>query len=307
MTSLRLRIIGAIIRPGARAMMTRAQDPNRLRRVFDLSSRLFFRRVRGAVSTPVADPQSLPLGGLWVSAGKVAPRPVILYFHGGGYLAGSPNTHRHMAARLSQLSGLKVFLPQYRLAPEHPLPACLDDADAAYAYLRTQGYAARDIILGGDSAGGGIALSLLSKLCKNGQHPAACFAWSPFCDQTFSGASVRENGRIDHFFPGDRVHDLADMILGDTAADDPRVSPLFAEFPDCPPVLIQASQCEILRDDAVRMVKKLADASADAQVDLWDNAPHVWQIFDGWFPEARAAIAKTAQFLSSRMPQKDEN
>lgn len=303
--SLAMRLIAGAMRPGMRALNARATDPAPLRRGMELAARLFFRNVPFALYLKTTYPSAdgTARRALWVSADA---RPVfgkvLLYVHGGGYFAGSPHTHKRMAARLAQMSGLRVFLPSYALAPEHPVPAQLADIEAAHAHLLSLGHAPGDIVLGGDSAGGGIALALLARLCQRGQAPAACFAWSPFCDQTFSGASVQENGGRDHFFPGHRVHFLAGLILGDTAPEDPRASPLFAEFPGCPPVLLQVSDSEILRDDAVRFEAKLRTQGAQVRLETWEDAPHVWQIFDGWFPEAREAIGNTARFIRRHVP-----
>lgn len=301
--SLSMRLIGGAMRPIVRNLLSRAQDPAPLRQHLERSARLLFRNTPFALYLPVRySAHSESRSALWVSArAKRISNKVLLYIHGGGYLAGSPHTHKRMVARLCRMTGLRAFVPAYRLAPEHPIPAALEDATAAHAHLLSLGYAPGDILLGGDSAGGGVALALLSQLCEKGQAPGAVFAWSPFCDQTFSGASVQENGRKDHFFPGDRVHFLAQMILGDTAPDDPRASPLFAAFPACPPVLLQVSSSEILRDDAMRMEAKLRANGADVRLEMWENAPHVWQIFDGWFPEARDAIGNTARFLNARI------
>lgn len=298
--SLRLHLLGAALRPLMRFQMGRARDPYKLRRHFDGLARLAFRPVPHGYALS----QPYPAGGadkpgLWISPGaRRRLRPVILYLHGGGYLMGSPDTHQHLVARLCRLSGLGAYVPAYSLAPEHPLPAALDDARAAHAYLLRLGHAPGDIILGGDSAGGGLALSLLAELCARGQHPAAAFAWSPFCDQTFSGGSVQENDASDHFFPAARVHELRDWILGDIAAEDPRVSPLFAQFTAPPPVLLQVSASELLRDDSYRMAEVLRRDGGTVEVQTWENAPHVWHMLDGWIPEARAAIADTASFIT---------
>ena len=299
--SLRMRIIGGALRPMIRAVMARAQDPVPLRRHLDRSMKYQFR------APPLARFDAVDVGGcraLWVACGPALRQPaadprVILYLHGGGYIAGSPDTHKKMVTRLSKMTGVRVFLPSYRLAPEHPLPAALDDARAAWDHLISLGYGPDDIVLGGDSAGGGLALSLLSQLCLTGTPPRAVFAWSPFADQTFSGASVHENARRDHFFPAARVHDLPAMILGDLSPTDPRVSPLFADFPDCPPVLLQASDCEILYDDSVRMEAVLRAGGGQVLLQTFTGAPHVWQLFDGWFPEAREAIGLTADFIQT--------
>ena len=228
----------------------------------------------------------------------------VLFLHGGGYSWYSPSdVYRPFTTRLAAGSGLAVLAIDYRLAPEFAAPAALEDALAALRWLWAHGPGgeapARRVLVVGDSAGGGLALSLLAELGREGQRPAGGFAWSPCADLSFSGASVQSNDATEHFFPARRVHDLAAMALGDVAAKDPRVSPLFAEFSDCPPVLIQASESEILFDDARRMAEVLRQAGGAVELETWAGAPHVWQIFDGWFPEARAAIASTARWISS--------
>ncbi|MFT6452574.1 MAG: acetyl esterase/lipase [Halocynthiibacter sp.] len=300
MTSLRMRLFGAAIRPGMQRMFRAAADPKPLRDKLEHSARYVFRAppfVLGLEDRYLGAAGEMP--ARWTSCRPNDHTHILLYFHGGGYIAGSPQTHSAMIAQLAKRTGLRAFAPAYRLAPEHPLPAAFEDACAAHASLIARGYAPQNIVIGGDSAGGGIALALLAHLCATGQQPAAAFAWSPFTDQTFSGASVQENAATDHFFPAERVHDLAAMILGDLPANDPRASPLYARFPDCPPVLIQASSSEILRDDAMRMDAHLRAQGAHSRLEMWDGAPHVWQMFYSFFPEAREAIENTAQFLKN--------
>ena len=291
-----MRLMGGLMRPVMRRMMARAQEPWPLRRHFDLSAAWVFRRVPGMWLRPTSYP-----GGraLWVSAGPVRDARIILYIHGGGFIAGRPETHAKLAARLCRMTGLRAFMPAYRLAPEHPLPAAQEDVRRAWDHLRAEGYTAGEIIIGGDSAGGGLALGLLAALGQAGEQPAGVFAWSPCADLTFSGGSVQGNDATEHFFPAARVQDLAAMVLGETSAEDPRVSPLFADYAGVAPVLLQVSESEILYDDAARMADKLRVAGSDVRLETWDGAPHVWQIFDGWFPEAREAIGNTARWINS--------
>ncbi|MFY0680937.1 MAG: alpha/beta hydrolase [Thalassovita sp.] len=301
-----MQLMGAAMRPVVRFAMRRASDPKAMRRHFAISAKLWFRHVPFSLFLPTTfGPRKAE--ALWVSAEPTSHSKVLLYFHGGGYLAGSPHTHKMVVARLSRMAGLRAFVPSYRLAPEHPLSAACEDADLAFEHLLSKGYRAQDIVLGGDSAGGGIALGLLARLCQRGQPPAGCFAWSPFCDQSFSGDSIQENGDKDHFFPGDRVEDLAERILGGADPKDPKISPLFAAYPNCPPVFLQVSDSEILRDDSVRMDQKLRAEGAQCQLEVYSAAPHVWHLFDGWFPEARAAIRKTAAFVNSLPPLSDDS
>ncbi|WP_439109537.1 alpha/beta hydrolase fold domain-containing protein [Lentibacter sp.] len=294
--SWQLRVMGAVVRPLLRRLTGRVTAPEVVRRHLDRAARLIFRTPEGAVFSKTS---YCGLPALWVSSGPVTSAGVLLYIHGGGYIAGTPHTHKRMVARLCRMSGARAFLPAYRLAPEHPIPAALEDVRRAWQHLLGLGYAPEQIVLGGDSAGGGLALALLADLCDAQTPPAGLFAWSPFTDQTFSGASMQENSTQDHFFAADRAPELAAMILGETAPDDPRASPLFARFPKCPPVLLQASHSEILRDDSTRMETRLRAFGADVRLEMWADAPHVWQMLDGWLPEARDAIGTTARWISS--------
>jgi acetyl esterase/lipase len=242
------------------------------------------------------------LRGEWVWVSKARHRGVILYLHGGGYIMGSPQTHRAMVARLSRLSGLRAFVPDYRLAPEHPFPAALEDARAAWGRLIDLGYRPDEIVIGGDSAGGGLALALLAQLCQAGQPPRALFAFSPWTDLTLAGGSMTENAEADVLFPAYRAAELRDMIVSSKKASDPAASPLFAKFPDCPPVFMQCSQTEILRDDTLRMGKRLRGFGAEVTVQVLPGRPHVWQLFDRLLPEARQALRETAAFIAAVFP-----
>ncbi len=246
--------------------------------------------------------QDAVLPGEWVWSGKVRHRGVILYLHGGGYIMGSPQTHRAMVARLSRLSGLRAFVPDYRLAPEHPFPAALQDARVAWDRLLALGYRPGEIVIGGDSAGGGLALALLAQICQAGHPPRALFAFSPWTDLTLSGGSMTENAEADVLFPAYRAEELRDMIVPSEKAADPAMSPLFAKFPSCPSVFIQCSQSEILRDDSLRMGKRLRGFGAEMTLHCLPGRPHVWQLFDRLLPEARQALRETAAFIVATLP-----
>jgi len=245
--------------------------------------------------------------GEWVWVGKARRRGIILYFHGGGYIMGSPQTHRAMVARLSRLSGLRAFVPDYRLSPEHPFPAALEDARAAWDRLIGLGYRRDEIVIGGDSAGGGLAFALLAQLCQAGQPPKALFAFSPWTDLTLSGESMTANAESDVLFPAHRAAELRDMILPVKRASDPAASPLFAKFPSCPPVFMQCSQSEILRDDTLRMAKRLQGYGAEVTVQMLPERPHVWQLFDRLLPEAGQALRETGAFIAGVLPAPRSN
>lgn len=298
MRSIRMRLLASMLKPILRWRLSREHDPAKIRAMFDRASKIVFRVPPGALFGETTYASDQPRDGLWVSVGHPKSDNVILYLHGGGYLAGSPWSYRKVVAHLSKATKLRVFVPSFRLAPEDPLPICFDDVLAAYAHLERLGYKPQDIVIGGDSSGGGLTFALLSHLCAQGKQPAAVFAWSPCLDLTYSGASIRENAKRDHMFPGDRVHDLSKLILGETKPDDPRVSPLFATYPDSPPVLLQVANTEILRDDSVRMDDKLRQQGTDVRLEVWDGAPHVWHLLCGYLPEARQAIENTADFIA---------
>lgn len=293
--SLRMRLFSGALSPVVKTAFTHAENPVPMRKGMDLAARLAL----NLVSQDRVKHDAMGLPGIWIRPPRADPDRVILHFHGGGYVAGSPQTHHRLALRLALLSRRSVFLPSYRLAPEHPAPAAFEDAGTVWEALIASGFSPDQVVIGGDSAGGGLALSLLSTLCEAGTPPAGAYAWSPFTDMTLKSPSHHLNAESDHFFPPERAQDLIAMILDGFPADDPRVSPIFASFPTCPPVLLQASESEILRDDSTRMAEHLRRQGAEVTLSLTRGAPHVWQMFDGVFPEARQGIRETATFVKA--------
>jgi monoterpene epsilon-lactone hydrolase len=294
--SLRLRLLNLWLR--------RIEKPA-LEKVAPLVARARFeRQARLFRDPPLALYLPADLGGvpaLWASV-RARRGGVILYLHGGAHLMGSPATHRAMLARLSGMTGLRAVLPDARLAPEHPFPAELDDAETAFMALLAKGYPAACIAIGGDSAGGGLALALLARLLGRGIRPACLFALSPWTDLTGSGVSMRENARADPLLPVSRLDEARGLYLAGASPTDPGASPLFADFPGCPPVFLQVSQTEILRDDSLRMADRLKGFGSEAEVDLWPDCPHVWALFQGLLPEADEALSRLARFLRRHMP-----
>ena len=243
-----------------------------------------------------------PLGGRpghWIAGPQTDATRVILYFHGGAYFAGSGITHGPMLARLSHYAGVPVFAQDYRLLQDAPFPAAHDDALAAWDDLIGRGWSPDRIVLGGDSAGGGLMLALLATLCGRGTPPAGAFALSPWTDLSLSGESIARNARADAVLPAHRMTEAAAAYLDGASADDPRASPLFAEFPAPPPVLLQVGSPEILEDDTYRMANRLRDAGGEVQVETWDGAPHGWHMGAAWVPEARAALRRVGTFVQT--------
>ncbi|MFN0115638.1 MAG: alpha/beta hydrolase [Paracoccaceae bacterium] len=290
--SLRLSAVNAVLRLVAKPRLRRVTDPLHARKEAELISRLLLPRGRGAVATGTPGPVRM----VRFHPSGAASRGAILYFHGGGFVAGSPETHRALLSALAAASRLDVFAPAYRLAPEHPFPAAWEDADMAFAMLSAREPDARRIVLAGDSAGGGLALSLLARLCANGTPPAGVFAFSPWTDLTGSGASWRENAAREVFLPVERLGFLSGLVLAGHMAGDPRASPLFAAFPGAPPIRLFASGDEALRDDSAVLAARLSAGGLPVELTLSRGLPHAWPVFAGLLPEADRTIGEAADF-----------
>jgi acetyl esterase/lipase len=231
-----------------------------------------------------------------------ADAPLIVWLHGGAFCLGSPRTHLGLAGALARRAGMRAVLPDYRLAPEHPFPAALDDCLAAWRALLADGEPPARIAIGGDSAGGNLALTLIGLARDAGlPPPGAIVLFSPWVDLTLSAASLGRLAAREVLLPAGRLAEIRDLYLAGTDPRDPRASPLRGDLAGTPPVLIQASESEILRDDAVTLAGRLGDAGCDVTLDLWHAVPHVWQIHARWLPEADAAIDRAATFLRSRI------
>jgi acetyl esterase/lipase len=202
-------------------------------------------------------------------------------------------------ARLARLTGLQVVAPEYRLAPEHPAPAAFDDAVAAHGRLIGRGYAAGRIILAGDSAGGGLALAVLAEVCRRGLRPAGLVGFSPWTDLAGGGESRVSNAARDVFLPAERMAVAVERVRGSLDPADPRLSPVHAMFDHPPPVLLQVGTTEILRDDSRMMAAVLRRAGGEVRLSEWVDCPHVWQMLDGYLPEARAALVEVADFVAT--------
>lgn len=251
-------------------------------------------RVPGGICMIPAIGAPLPL---WrISCGPVAARRIVLYLHGGAYFAGSAATHRGLMGRLSRLAGAEVAAPDYRLSQDAPFPAAFYDALATWDWLRRSREPA-EIVLAGDSAGGGLALALLSHLLARGESPAGVVVFSPWTDLTLSGGSLASRDEV--MLPVDRMAEVASAYLAGAEARDARASPLFAAFPGAPPVLVQVGGGEALRDDSERMAAVLRAAGGEVVLEVWDDCPHAWQIWDGWLPEAREALRRAARFVQT--------
>ena len=228
----------------------------------------------------------------------------ILYFHGGAYIAGSSASHRHLVAMLAQMAGMNAYLPDYRLAPENPFPAALDDAMAAYRGLLDQGSAPEKIALAGDSAGGGLVLATMLRLKQEGLPlPGAAACLSPWTDLAATGDSTVTNAEKDFLIMGGRpaLQQFGMPYLGGADAKNPLASPLYGDPTGFPPLLIQVGEPEVLYDDSRRFADQARAAGVKVTFEPWPDMPHVWQTFAPILPEGKQALTHIADFFKKHL------
>src|ERR1700722_5040321 len=284
--------------------------------------RLFFKRgtardiqaVRRRIArlghlVPPAPPETevvhLDLDG--VKAVRVATRESradrhVLYLHGGGHVAGAPALYRDFIWRIAAATCARVTIIDHRLAPEHPFPAALDDAVAAYRAMLADGVDPLRLAIMGESAGGGLGFSTLLKLRDQGSRlPAAAVALSPWTDLALTGESLRRNAKADPMLRADEAPLMAGYYLSGTDPRNPYASPLYGDPSGFPPTLIQVGSDEILLDDSVRMAERMRAAGCRVELEIANGMPHAWQVWARIMPEARAAIARIGAFVRSKM------
>ncbi len=228
---------------------------------------------------------------------------VVLYFHGGGYLLGSPKTHERLVGHIANAVGCRVLSVDYRLAPEHPHPAAVQDATAAYRWLLAQGYAPGHIAISGDSAGGGLALATVLSIKQDGlPQPAAAVPLSPWTDMEASGDSMTTNQGTDLILQKSGVFSMAASFLGEgNDPRDPLAAPLHGDYAGIAPIYLQVGGDELLLDDSTRVAEKARAAGVDVQLDIFPGMQHVFQAGVGNLPEATEAIQRIADYLRPRL------
>jgi monoterpene epsilon-lactone hydrolase len=235
-----------------------------------------------------------------VTVDGVEPRHVVLYFHGGVYVLGDAASTAGLAAQVARRIQAKAISVDYRLAPEHPYPAAVDDALAAYQALLEGGTAPAGIVLAGESAGGGLAVATLILARDRGlPRPAAAYLMSPYADLTLAGATMETKGQADPLLSRES---LAARVPDYTAGRDPAlglISPIFADLTGLPPLVIQAGSHEVLLDDAVRLARQAAITDVEVTLDITPGVPHVFQAYSPILDEAAAALDRAGQFLSA--------
>lgn len=244
---------------------------------------------------------SVDAGGVpaaWVTVPESEAKRVVLYLHGGGYVIGSIRTHRDLAQRIARAARSRVLLIDYRLAPEHPHPAAVEDATSAYRWLLAQGVAPASIAVAGDSAGGGLTVATLVALRDLGEPlPAAAVCLSPWVDLEGLGESMVTKADVDPMVQREPLLRMAAMYLGGKDPHTPLAAPLYADLRGLPPMLIQVGTAETLLDDSVRLAERARAAGVDVTLEPWEDMIHVWQAFASMLPEGQQAIERIGEFI----------
>ncbi|MGD8458081.1 MAG: alpha/beta hydrolase [Anaerolineales bacterium] len=238
------------------------------------------------------------LKGEWIIPKVSHEDRVILYLHGGGYVQGSIRTHRDLIARICRAANARSLGINYRLAPENPFPTALEDTIKTYLWLLDEDIHPKNIILAGDSAGGGLAISAMVSLRDSGHPlPAGAVCLSPWTDLVSTGETIRTKVSSDPILTPDECRKYANLYSRDHDLKHPLISPLYAELNDLPPILIQVGTEEILLDDSVRIAKRLQDFEVEVTLEIWEEMVHVFQSFAVILPEGRKAIINIGNFI----------
>jgi epsilon-lactone hydrolase len=276
--------------PESLTLAERRRQYERADRVFPVPSDVAVE----SIAVPVAPAE-------WLRPSGARQDAVVLYLHGGGYVIGSPRSHRHLAAAIGSASGTPALLLDYRLAPEHPFPAAVDDAVAAYRWLIERGLAPGKIVIAGDSAGGGLTVAtLLALRDARVTTPAGAVCISPWVDLTGTAASYTRNAGSDPIVRPALIQEMANAYLRGMDPKTPLASPLFGDLGGLPPLLIQVGAGEVLVDDATTLADRAKSAGVDATLEVWEHMVHVWHWFLPMLDEAQVAIDRIGAFVRAR-------
>jgi acetyl esterase/lipase len=269
--------------------------------------RAFFEKE--AQMVPVAEDvvcEMVEMGGVpaeWISTPGASEDRILYYLHGGGYCLGSLNTHREMVSRIARSGQARALSVEYRLAPEHPHPAALEDSLAAYRALLADGTDPAKIVIGGDSAGGGLTLATLLSLRDSGDPlPAGAVCLSPWTDLDATGESMKTKADVDPMIGADDDKKMARRYAGGADLREPLISPLYADLQGLPQMLIQVGTREVLLDDSTRFADRAREAGVDVTLEPWEEMIHVWQFFAFMLPEGQQAIDRIGEFIQQQVP-----
>ena len=259
----------------------------------------FFPLPEGVSSTP------LDAGGIpaeWIAAPNATDEQTIYWLHGGGYCIGSIKTHRGLLARISAATGARALAIDYRLAPERPFPAAVEDAVAGYRWLLANGVEPPQIVVGGDSAGGGLTVATLVALKDAGERlPSGAVCISPWTDMALAGESLVSKAEADPMITTDGIARVRDAYVGTADPRGPLASPIYADLSGLPPMLIHVGENEVLLSDSTRLAKRAEAAGVDVTLEVWPDMFHVWHFFAAMLPEAQQAIDRIGEWVRARV------
>ena len=302
MQSWQTDLLNTLLAVSMKPMLRSTNSVSKIRRGVGIGDSILGRltKVPGTRRTPVcASGTDCQMEWLDVAGIDRQQAPTLLYLPGGAFVMRTPQLHTGLAARICKESAMRALVCYYRLAPEFPFPNALEDAVAAYKLLLSEGVPADQIVLAGDSAGGGLALSLLLWLRDECYPlPAGALLLSPLLDMSETAASRIKNARSDAMLPppAKRGVNPRALYVGEEDHRHPLISPIYGEYQGLPPLYVQVSDSEMLLDDSLRLARRARHYQVNAEVDIWRGLPHVWSLVP-WLPESRAAIRRMAHFI----------
>ena len=270
-----------------------------LREKTEASASRLVKKIEGVTYIPADFPDFY---AEWIRVDGAPDDKIVLYFHGGGFVMGSARSHRNIVGNFASRLGVNALSFDYRLAPEHPAPAAVFDGAKIYGWLQTQGYAPKDIVFAGDSAGAGIALATMLKIKDDGSTlPVCCAVFSPCVDMTLSGDSVRTKAQADPCTPKGANETYTKYYVGSGDPMHPYASPLFGDLSELPPIVIQVGEDETLLDDSLRFAESAAKAGAQVRIKVWKDMFHCFPLLAPMFPEATQAMDETCLFIRDKL------
>jgi acetyl esterase/lipase len=294
MTSLRARLVRRTTRAFFKTIDAEKADVHAMRKTWHSAARVLWTPSKVAVEQT----RIHGLNAEWLTPKGCPDDKLLLYLHGGAYVMGNCATHRQMVSHLAKLAGIKALLPEYRLAPEHPFPSAIDDAVGLYRSLLANGYAAKNIVIAGDSAGGGLTMATLLSLRDAGDPlPAAACLLSPWLDLAATGDSMTTRARKDPWFQPEDMPIVAAYYCREDEITNPLVSPVYADLSGLPPLYIQVGEDEILLSDSTRAADKVRAAGGEVDIEIWPGMWHVFQAFLVQVPESKKAVKKIGAYV----------
>jgi len=294
MTSLRARFVRRTTRAFFKTVDAEKADVHAMRNTWHAAAKVLWTPGKVTVEQKI-------IGGLnaeWLTPKGCPDDKLLLYLHGGAYVMGNCATHRQMVSHLAKFSGIKALLPEYRLAPEHPFPSAIADAVGLYRSLLADGYAAENIVIAGDSAGGGLTMATLLSLRNDGDPlPAAACLLSPWLDLAANGDSMTTRAEKDPWFQPEDMPIVAAYYCREEELTHPLVSPVYADLSGLPPLYIQVGEDEILLSDSTRAAEKVRAAGGEVEIEIWPGMWHVFQAFLVQVPESKKAVKKIGSYV----------